>query len=188
MDNQLIEKTFQNQLVLEIKRANYDFFERAKMMKYLLDEETKRHKKGTGRVGDIVAKRLGVTRVEVFRYMAINHANERTRKLINDGVLKADLASRILFNLKDLKKQDAIIDKALKGKLNTREAEQIVHETNNPALITKHFMAETDRFVDIIKRYQPLLKKMDEEQKRKISDQATNTIGILMHVRTLCGN
>jgi hypothetical protein len=188
MDNELIEKTYQNQLIIELKKSNYDYYERAEMIKYLLTEEKKRCKYGDGHVSDIVAKRLGVERKELYRTMTILSANTKTKALIRDGKISADKVTHILYNLKDKTKEDEMISRAIGENLNIVQAQRAVAEINDARSVVKHFHSDIVKFCDNLKRYEQLIDKMKDTDKTKMSMEAAALVSTLMRFRTKCGN
>ena len=183
-DPALIEKSIQTALLLEIKRSNFDYFERAVMMQHLLDEEKKRsHTLGEGRVSDMVADRWCIGRKELYRCMAVLKCNARTKRLIKSGAITADKVSRIMYSLVDKSKEDELVDKAIREQLNSTELERSVSEVNDPDLMVTHLERDVDKMLKALEKYSVKAAQLNQKNKSNALNVLSKASIVLMQLR-----
>jgi uncharacterized protein YoaH (UPF0181 family) len=151
-----------------------------------VDEETTRHKRGDGRVGSVVAKRLGVTPKELFRIMCVLRANARTKALMAEGVISGDKVSRVLYNLKDASKEDEMIDRVIGEGTNTTATERLVAEKNDPVSIIRHVQADVRKAMTLLSRYEKLLPGLNEKHKQAALEDLSRLNIVVVRLKGLC--
>jgi hypothetical protein len=163
IDAETENKLLIRNLILDMKMPRLDYIERAKMLERALDLEKKA---GSKNASSIVAKKIGLSgHKEIYRALTVLSANTTTQRLMQEGKITPEKVARVLYNLKDRTKEDAVIEKIIKKDIPILKAEKLVSEVNDPDLIFKHFIVEIERFQKSMNEYAPKLKSLSEHQK-----------------------
>jgi len=175
---QMVEKAFMNELIIEMKRKSFDYFEKAIMIDHLIKEVSKTKEYGCdkGRVADYVARTIGVTRKELYRIKSVLKANKQTKQLLINGAISGDKVSRILYNLKDKSKEDEVVMMAIQQQLNSNMLEKEISEINCPTKIGDHVIRDIEKFNSFLDRYCMKVDKLEGKHKVKLIEIVADTI------------
>ena len=187
--NDAINKAVENTLIIEIKKKNFDFVERAELIQHLIDVEKKKlgtkKCKGNGEewIVNIVADKLGISRAQLYRTRSILNANDKTRKLMDSGIISGDKVGKILYNLKDKNKENTIVKKAISEDLTTGEIEREISEENDPSKILEHIAADIRKFHKDVIKMRTKLDKLTGNDKIKLVRLITKAISDMEKIK-----
>lgn len=173
MEDELLNRAVENTLIIEIKKRNFNFIERAKLFDHLAKTKSIPQ----------IAEDIGITRQAVYKYKSILTANKNTQKALEDGKLTGDMACRITYNLKDKSKEDEIVKRAIDEGMDRVQLEKVICETNNPDKIIEHICTDIKNFFDEIAIYYIKLSELKPNHKLKLSRLIDSSIKQLAEIK-----
>ncbi|MBU1235106.1 MAG: hypothetical protein KKC77_19635 [Proteobacteria bacterium] len=178
-DQSLLAQAFTNELLLEFKRKNFDYLQKARMIKYLVDEKKISLYK--------LAQELGISKQEVLKINMLNKVSDKIIGLIVEGKIQASMVADICYRLKDWSKLEIVIDETIKEKPTWKETHKTLSQLNNPESLGNHiktallefnqelsdFLSNPLKFkaIDVKKRFEivtetkTLIKKLEQLKK-----------------------
>ncbi|OIO65721.1 hypothetical protein AUJ68_02310 [Candidatus Woesearchaeota archaeon CG1_02_57_44] len=138
--------SLEKQLVSDLHTRHLTILERAHAFQNLLEL--------TGMSKYALAKYLSLSSNLICRTLAILKANPTTIALMEEGKISQRTVTSVLYRLKDKSKEDWLIGKIIREKLTVRQAEQLVAEINDTAILAKHFMRHVRSFRTSVTHFQ----------------------------------
>lgn len=115
----------------------------------------------------------------LYSCLSMLKSSKKTLELLKEGKIGEDKVRLILYNLKDLKKQDEIIGGVIKEDLSSVNALKRIAVVNNPDKAAEYFLNNMDRFHSAFNLYKLRKKDVSKEKRDEVKKKMKKLLRLI---------